>query len=256
MSLKPDSRLVDEVHASPNIEPRKDGLTPTILILHYTGMASAAAAIKLLADPASKVSCHYVVDENGVVTQMVAESMRAWHAGKSHWAGLTDINSASIGIEIQNPGHEGGMPPFPAVQMRVVETLSRDIAQRHGIAPERILAHSDIAPARKIDPGERFDWQGLARGGVGHWVRPAPLRDGVTGAAAGSSAPQVREMQAMLAAYGYGVEVTGEHDRQSELAVMAFQRHFRPRRVDGVVDGSSLRTLDRLLAALPSRGTT
>lgn len=249
--MTPDSALVDHVCASPNIEPRKDGLEPSILILHYTGMASAAAAIRLLADPASKVSCHYVVDELGAVTQMVAEAMRAWHAGKSHWAGITDVNSASIGIEIQNAGHDGGLPPFPAAQMRAVEKLSRDIIDRHAIAAGRVLAHSDVAPARKIDPGERFDWRGLARAGVGHWVRPAAIRESDGGAGPGTTGPQVRNMQQMLAAYGYGVEVTGEHDRQSELAVIAFQRHFRPRRVDGRIDRACVSTLERLIAGLP-----
>jgi len=253
VSLTPDSRLVDHVHVSPNTGPRRDGLTPTILILHYTGMKSAKAAIELLADPASMVSCHYVIDETGVVIQMVPESLRAWHAGKSHWGGIDDVNSASIGIEIHNAGHDGGLPAFPARQMRSVEALSRDICTRNGIPGNCVLAHSDVAPGRKIDPGERFDWKGLALGGVGHWVPPARVRTQDEGLGLGAAGSMVREMQDLLRGYGYGVEPTGLHDRQTELAVLAFQRHFRQRRVDGRIDRSSLETLEKLIAAMPSR---
>jgi N-acetylmuramoyl-L-alanine amidase len=179
--------------------------------------------------------------------------MRAWHAGASHWAGITDINSASVGIEIQNGGHDAGLPSFPARQMRSVETLSLDIVRRHGIPPERVLAHSDVAPARKIDPGERFNWRVLAYRGVGHWVQPVELAATDTGLPPGAKGPQVRDMQEMLRAYGYGIEPTGEHDALSVLVVTAFQRHFRQQRADGRIDRSSLATLERLIAALPSR---
>jgi N-acetylmuramoyl-L-alanine amidase len=155
--VQADTSLVDAVHASPNIEPRKGCDRPDMLILHYTGMHTADKAIDWLARAESGVSCHYVIGRDGRVTQMVAESMRAWHAGVSHWAGETDINSRSIGIEIDNPGHELGYPDFPDQQMRAVETLSLDIVRRCNIRPDRVLAHSDIAPIRKIDPGEKFD---------------------------------------------------------------------------------------------------
>lgn len=148
---RPDSQLVDALHPSLNFGPRKDGAKPDLLLLHYTGVASAAAAIAWLADPCSEVSCHYVVDVDGRITQMVAEAERAWHAGAGSWAGESDINSRSIGIEIQNLGHEAGYPEFPADQIAAVIALCGDIAARHGIGPERVLAHSDVAPPRKID---------------------------------------------------------------------------------------------------------
>ncbi len=246
-----DSALVSRLHASPNVEPRKDGMRPGLLIQHYTGMASAESAILLLADPASKVSCHYVVDEDGSITQMVPESLRAWHAGVSHWQGATDINSASIGIEIQNLGHDRGNPPFPQRQMRAVADLSRDICARNGIPPQGVLAHSDVAPGRKIDPGERFDWGWLAREGVGHYVKPATVREHDVGFGPGEMGRFIAEVQAMLRHYGYGIELTGEVDAQTTKVVAAFQRHFRRRRVDGRIDRSTVTTLERLIAALP-----
>lgn len=256
MALAPDSALVDAVHISPNIEPRRGGVKPSILLLHYTGMRSCQAAIELLASPASKVSCHYVIDEDGRVTQMVAEEMRAWHAGVSHWQGDDDVNSASIGIEIHNPGHDFGAPEFPAPQMRAVLALSRDIVARNAIRPERVLGHSDVTPQRKKDPGEIFDWASLARAGVGHWVRPSRIEAGDGGLPMGSRDAAVGAMQAMLKEYGYGITVTGEMDAATAVVVTAFQRHFRPKRVDGLIDRSTLHTLERLLAALPAAETS
>jgi N-acetylmuramoyl-L-alanine amidase len=249
MIAKAQSALVDALHPSPNVEPRKDGATPDILLMHYTGMWSAERAIEWLARPNSGVSCHYVIDRDGRITQMVAEEMRAWHAGVSSWAGARDINSRSIGIEIDNPGHELGYCDFPAAQMRAVAALARDIMARWAILPERVLAHSDVAPTRKIDPGEKFDWAWLAREGVGHWVAPASPDDDCI-AADGARGPHVAKVQALLQRYGYEVTVGGEYDRATEAAVRAFQRHFRPARVDGRVDRSTLDTLQRLLAAL------
>lgn len=246
-----DSELVHELHPSPNIGPRRPGVRPSLLILHYTGMSSAEKAIDWLARPESKVSCHYVIDEHGRITQMVAEGARAWHAGLSSWAGETDINSASIGIEIQNPGHEHGYPEFPEAQMQAVASLSRDITSRNGIAPAGVLAHSDVAPGRKIDPGEKFDWAYLARAGVGHWVEPAPVADNDEGPADIGGAC-IAEAQALLARYGYGIDVTGELDPATSQVVRAFQLHFRPRRPDGRLDNSTMRTLERLVAALPA----
>jgi N-acetylmuramoyl-L-alanine amidase len=248
MIKRPDSALVHAVHASPNIEPRRKGLKPSILLLHYTGMTDAGLAIDWLSRPEAKVSCHYVVDEAGRITQMVAESQRAWHAGVSHWAGETDINSASIGIEIHNPGHELGYPDFPPAQIAAVIALSRDIVTRCGIRPDRVLAHSDVAPHRKIDPGEKFPWRELAARGVGLWVDPAPLeapRDGGTD----PEYATIAEAQARLRAYGYGLDISGTMDERTRLVVAAFQRHFRPARVDGILDASTLETLDRLCQA-------
>jgi len=251
-----DSPLVAALHPSPNFGVRKSGARPSILILHYTGVASTDAAISWLADPSSEVSCHYVIDEAGRITQMVAEADRAWHAGAGAWAGETDINSHSIGIEIQNVGHVAGYPDFPPLQIAAVIALARDIVARHDILPERVLAHSDVAPARKIDPGEKFPWDVLAAAGIGHWVPPHPLAHEDEGLALGSVDPRVREMQAALAAYGYGLDVTGVLDVATEFAVMAFQRHFRPARVDGRIDRSTLATLHMLRGALTARAAS
>lgn len=253
MALKADTALVHALHASPNIEPRKGSGRPDILLLHYTGMTSAAKAIEWLARPDSGVSCHYVIDRDGRITQMVAEDMRAWHAGVSYWAGEADINSCSIGIEIDNPGHELGYPEFPETQMCAVETLAQDIVARWEIAPERVLAHSDIAPARKLDPGEKFDWARLARVGVGHWVEPAALKPGDGGVGAGYGGPLIHEVQDLLRRYGYDINQSGHHDPPTEAVVRAFQRHFRPARVDGRIDQSTIATLEALLAGLGKR---
>jgi N-acetylmuramoyl-L-alanine amidase len=241
--------LVGGYHPSPNFEPRRGG-RPSILLLHYTGLGSAANAIDWLSRPESKVSSHYVVDEEGAVTQLVAEDMRAWHAGLAVWAGETDINSASIGIEVHNRGHEHGLPDFPEDQVRTLEALCRDIIARHGIRPERVLAHSDVAPTRKRDPGEKFPWARLARAGIGHWVPPEPVNWADPGIARDAAGPLVAAVQTKLAEYGYGIEPTGGFDPKTEFVVKAFQRHFRPERVDGRIDQSTVTTLERLIAAL------
>ncbi|ODR97713.1 N-acetylmuramoyl-L-alanine amidase [Methyloceanibacter superfactus] len=248
MTAAPDSKLATSWCPSPNYEPRREGRVPDMLILHYTGMETSDAALDWLTREEAKVSAHYLVDEAGRIDQIVAEEMRAWHAGQSYWAGETDLNSCSIGIEIHNPGHEFGYPDFPDVQMQAVEALCRDILSRQDIPAARVLAHSDIAPGRKRDPGERFDWARLARAGVGLWVEPA--RSGPTRA----SAPATRmkrsaELQRGLQAFGYGVEVTSTFGKGLEQVVEAFQRHYRPLRVDGRADASTRETLARLLAA-------
>lgn len=247
---KPDSLLVADLHPSPNIEPRKAGVAPSILILHYTGLPSVERAIDVLSRPDCKVSCHYVIDEAGRVTQMVAEDKRAWHAGVSYWAGETDINSASIGIEIQNPGHMLGYPDFPRAQMRSVAALARDIVRRHGIPPERVLAHSDVAPGRKIDPGEKFDWVWLAGEGVGHWVPPAPFEEGDAGVPLGWRGPEVGRARDLLARFGYKTDVSGPFDPELQTVVRSFQLHFRQACCDGRLDRSTLDTLTRLTAPL------
>ena len=251
MIATPDTALVAALRPAPNFGPRRGGMRPSILLLHYTGVDTAAMAIDWLCRRESKVSCHYAIDEAGAITQMVAEDMRAWHAGEAIWVGESDINSASIGIEIQNPGHEMGYPDFPEAQMLAVETLSKDIVVRNGIAPERVLAHSDVAPMRKKDPGEQFPWARLARAGIGHWVSPAPVIAAEAGLAFGVAGPLVAEVQMRLLRYGYGIEATGVVDAKTEFVVAAFQRHFRPERVDGRIDQSTITTLERLIAALP-----
>jgi len=248
---KPDSDLVNALHPSPNVNERRSGQRPHLVVLHYTGMVSAEKAIDWLAHPESKVSCHYVIDEDGVITQMVAEAKRAWHAGASHWAGESDINSVSIGIEIQNPGHDRGYPEFPRAQMQAVAALCRDIAQRRGIRPEGILAHSDVSPGRKIDPGEKFDWGWLAKEGVGHWVEPAPLVAECAELISEADTAAITEAQLLLRRYGYGIDAHGKLDERTCIVTRAFQLHFRPARVDGRLDSASLDTLTRLIAALP-----
>ena len=256
MSFRADSPLVDAIHASPNMEPRRGGRRPTILLLHYTGMMDATRAIDWLARPESRVSCHYVVDEAGRVTQMVAENMRAWHAGVSYWAGERDINSASIGIEIHNPGRELGYPDFPAAQMAAVTALGRDIVARHAIRPQAVLGHSDVAPERKADPGEKFPWATLAAAGVGHWVAPVPIDAADEGLAEGAREPAVAVAQMQLASYGYEIAETGVLDRQTAFVLRAFQLHFRQQRVDCRLDRSTAATLSALLAARPEPATS
>jgi len=249
--VTPESSLVGAVHPSPNYGPRRGVVRPTMLLLHYTGVAKAATAIDWLSRDESKVSAHYVIDEAGAITQLVAEEMRAWHAGLAVWAGEADINSASIGIEIHNPGHEAGYPDFPEPQLAAVEALCRDIIARHGIRPERVLAHSDVAPTRKKDPGEKFPWARLAAAGIGHWVAPEPVNRADPGIARDAAGPLVAAVQGLLAGYGYGIEASGGFDPKTEFVVTAFQRHFRPERVDGRIDQSTITTLERLAAALP-----
>ncbi len=239
-----------ELRVSPNFGPRRDGQRPDMIVLHYTGMATGPAAEAWLCNPASEVSSHYLVHEDGRIVQMVRESDRAWHAGQSAWLGETDVNSRSVGVEIVNPGHVLGYRNFPGRQIEAVIGLCRGIGSRHAIRPERILAHSDVAPGRKIDPGERFPWRELAGSGVGHYVAPARaggtpvLRPGDSGAA-------VEELQSMLSLYGYAVQITGVYDDCTSTVVKAFQLHFRPRRVDGLADRSTVVTLRHLLETLP-----
>jgi N-acetylmuramoyl-L-alanine amidase len=198
---------------SPNFGPRPVGVD--ILLLHYTGMPDAEAALARLSDPASRVSCHWLIDEDGTVHRLVAEEMRAWHAGISFWAGERDINSRSIGIELVNPGHEWGYRPFPAAQMAALAELGAGILARHAIPPARVLAHSDVAPARKQDPGELFDWAWLAQRGIGLW----PAAD----------APAVTvDPAAALVAIGY--------EAADPDSIAAFQRRYRPGLISGAID--------------------
>ena len=235
---------------SPNFGDRAGERAPDMIVLHYTGMPTGASALEWLCREESQVSSHYFVHEDGRVDQLVPEARRAWHAGKSFWKGETDINSCSIGIEIANPGHPGGLPDFPEKQIEAVVELCRDCGQRWSIAPERVLAHSDIAPIRKVDPGEKFPWHVLHREGVGHWVEPAAIGGGRF-FQRGDRGQPVEAIQSMLSLYGYGIDVTGDFCEKTEGAVAAFQRHFRQQRVDGIADISTLDTLHRLLSGLP-----
>ena len=223
---------------SPNHDARAKGQTVDILLLHYTGMKSAEAALARLRDPAAKVSAHYCIDEDGTVSRLVDEARRAWHAGVSCWAGEGNVNGRSIGIELVNPGHEFGYRPFPAPQMAALIDLAHDTLARHPIAPWRVLGHSDVAPTRKQDPGELFDWAALAAAGIGLWLAAAEALDPV---------PSVAEFQAMLARYGYCVPRHGRLDDETRTVVTAFQRHFRPEAVTGEIDGETAARLESLL---------
>jgi N-acetylmuramoyl-L-alanine amidase len=248
MSFPPDSPIVDQVRPSPNHEPRKGVAQPDILLLHYTGMKTTQAALERLCDPGARVSSHYLVFEDGRVFQLVPEARRAYHAGESSWEGMTDINSRSIGIEIGNQGHDFGCPAFPDLQIERVIALCRDIVSRWSIAPWHVLAHSDVAPHRKRDPGEAFPWARLADAGVGAYVEPAPIEQGPA-FAPGDHGAEVATLQRLLAGYGYGIPTDGSYDTRTHEVVAAFQRHFRPARVDGIADASTVRTLEKLLAA-------
>jgi N-acetylmuramoyl-L-alanine amidase len=232
---------------SPNFGPRAAGKPVDILLLHYTGMPSAEGALAWLCDPRSEVSSHYFVFEDGRVVRMVAEQDRAWHAGKSFWAGETDINSRSIGIEIANPGHAFGYRPFPLAQIGALIGLCRGILARHPIPPERVLAHSDVAPLRKDDPGELFPWGELHAAGIGRWVPPERIAEGQR-LRLGDAGPAVADLKRRFRRYGYGLGAESQFDDETAAVVRAFQRHFRPALVDGIADLSTIRTLDRLLA--------
>jgi len=244
----PDSPRVDAVTPSPNHEARAGDVRPDILLLHYTGMSSTDDALRRLCDETAKVSSHYLVFEDGRIVQLVPESRRAYHAGVSSWEGASDINSRSIGIEIGNQGHDFGAPGFPDAEISAVIALCQDIVGRWAIAPSRVLGHSDVAPGRKRDPGETFPWRRLAEAGVGLWTEPEPIVGGES-LAPGHRGEKVADLQRALSDYGYGVDVTGRYDDTTKEVVAAFQRHFRPARVDGFADPSTVQTLKKLLAA-------
>jgi len=209
---------------SPNTEPRPEGTVIDTLILHYTGMQSGAAAIARLRDPAAVVSAHYVVEEDGAIFRLVPEALKARHAGISHWRGKSALNANSIGIEIVNPGHEWGYRHFPAMQMAAVADLCLEILSRHPIPARNVVGHSDVAPDRKQDPGELFDWEGLAANGIGFW----PERDG----------PAEGDPLSLLGLIGYRT------DLPLDVLITAFQRHWRPDVVDGRLDAGTLARLN------------
>ena len=228
---------------SPNFDMRR--APPDMVVLHYTGMESGEAALSRLRDPASKVSAHYLVEEDGRVFSLVAEERRAWHAGVSFWKGTRDCNGASIGIEIVNPGHDFGYRPFPPAQIEAVIELLDDIRTRWEIPDNRILGHSDVAPDRKIDPGELFPWKTLAEAGHGLWLEP-PIPPGAP-LTIGDEGPGVFALQAGLNRLGYDSPPSGRYDQETAVLVAAFQRHWRPETFDGVADGQ---TRSRLMAVL------
>jgi len=214
---------------SPNFDERDQPVS--IVVLHYTGMEDGPSAIQRLCDPEAHVSCHYLIAEDGAVLRMVPEDKRAWHAGQSYWRGMHRLNGASIGIEIVNPGHEHGYRPFPAPQMNALLPLLADIVRRHQIPKANVVGHSDIAPARKQDPGELFDWALLAKHGL---AVARPTRDLVD--------PVWTDGGFLLALERYGYDV-----RDAQAAVLAFQRRFRPELLDGIIDGECRAILLQLL---------
>lgn len=214
---------------SPNHDERR--LPVTMIVLHYTGMSDAAAALRRLCDPAAKVSSHYLIAEDGQVVQLVDEARRAWHAGKAHWRGIDDVNSASIGIELANPGHEFGYRPFPEAQMEALLPLMSEIVGRHGVTRGNIVGHADVAPRRKQDPGELFDWERLARVRL---ALPRPRRF--------LTDPHWSDSGFLLALERFGYEVM-----DGPASVRAFQRRFRPETIDGTIDGETRAILLSLL---------
>ncbi len=242
---RPESPVAAAVVPSPNQDERRDGRPPDIILLHYTGMPDANEALQRLCSPAAKVSCHYLVFEDGRTVQLVPEALRAWHAGISSWEGLTDVNSRSIGIEIANPGHDGGLPPYPQVQIDTVIALCLDLARRWSVRADRVIGHSDVAPDRKDDPGELFPWKRLADAGHGLWVEPraapgAPLSEG-------EESTGVFALQAGLTRLGYDCAPSGKFDAHTKVVVTAFQRHWRQEKVDGIADGETRARLIGLL---------
>lgn len=218
--------LVMEERPSPNFDGRGDDAEIDMLVIHYTGMPSGEAALDRLTDIEWEVSAHYLIEEDGRIFQLVAEQERAWHAGVSYWRGHRNINARSIGIELVNPGHDFGYRPFPEVQMQSLERLATDILNRYSIPPRNVVGHSDVAPTRKNDPGELFDWRSLAAKGIGLWPERAERGP--------------RNVMDALSAVGYDIQ-------DYALALAAFQRHFRPMEVHGVADPDTLCWLQGLV---------
>lgn len=232
-----------EERPSPNFGERQGGVRPDMVVLHYTGMASATAALERLTDLAAEVSAHYLVLASGRVFRLIDEAHRAWHAGEAVWGDVTDVNSRSIGIEIANPGHDQGYQPFPEPQMAALEALVTDILARRAIPPERVLGHACVAPGRKIDPGEKFDWRRLARAGAAVWLDAPPSERG-GGADAG-------RFQTVARRFGYGAPATGRWDQRTLDVWDAYLRRFRPAETGSAPHWAGLDHLERLAARWP-----
>lgn len=217
-------------HPSPNFDSRATPTRVDILVIHYTGMKDAASAMARLCDSAAKVSSHYLIDESGTIFRLVEETQRAWHAGLSFWRGERDINSHSIGIELVNPGHEFGYRRFPERQMAALEALAKDILRRHPIPARNVVGHSDVAPGRKQDPGELFDWQRFATAGIGLWPDRGRTEEE-------EGANRIGDL----------LEFIGYDTADLDAATTAFQRRYRPEQVDGIADGQTIRRAAALL---------
>ena len=230
-------------YPSPNYNNRPVKQSVDMVVIHYTGMTTGKSALQRLCDPSSKVSAHYLIEENGDIYQLVAEEKRAWHAGVSDWMGQSNLNDCSIGIELVNPGHEHSYRPFPLAQMQSLVLVIRHLQQHYPIPARRIVGHSDIAPTRKIDPGELFDWQWLAKQGIGVWPQPQVF----------SLSPKANAFYPSLVGEGLqrvGYEIKSASAEDLSVVVMAFQRHFRPRQVDGKIDLETMEILNGLLMSL------
>jgi N-acetylmuramoyl-L-alanine amidase len=230
---------------SPNFDARR--APPDMIVLHYTGMPSGAEALARMRDPLAKVSAHYLIEEDGRVFSLVAEERRAWHAGVSFWKDERDVNAVSIGIELVNPGHEWGYRAFPDAQIEVLIALLDEVRGRWTIPDGRILGHSDVAPERKTDPGELFPWKQMAQAGHGLWLEP-PAAPGPA-LSVGDDGTGVFALQAGLTRLGYDSAPSGQFDARTAAIITAFQRHWRPERVDGIADGETRARLVHLLRA-------
>lgn len=238
---------------SPNFDSRSENVKINALVMHYTGMRSGDEALARLCNPEAKVSSHYLVHEDGRVVKMVAEEKRAWHAGISCWHGISSLNDTSIGIEIVNPGHEFGYRSFPVVQIDAVADLCHGIIERHDILARNVVGHSDIAPTRKEDPGELFDWQRLANEGIGLWPEVTKVkRPHVPVINPGEESIEAARVQKMLADYGYHIKVDGFYGPKTELIIKAFKRHFVQEYVNVVWDNMAEARLQKLLEMVGS----
>lgn len=235
--------VVLKSYTSPNFNLRT--VPVSMLVLHYTGMQDAKSALQRLCDPKAKVSAHYVVDEAGQVFALVAEENRAWHAGIAHWRGITDINNASIGIEIVNGGHDFGLPEFPTAQISAVIKLCQDILQRHDISPSNIVGHNEIAASRKLDPGEKFPWEKLARAGIGIWPKSKNQ----------TTIINLDEAKTHLQTIGYDVQSNDISGKAEHCLLSEFQRRYRPQKIDGLLDAETSLLL-RQIADLTNRHKT
>lgn len=250
MKRLPLSPITD--NPSPNLDERTRPIR--FVVLHYTGMEDGPGAIRQLTRVESKVSCHYIVEENGNILRLVPDNKRAWHAGRGSWLGETDVNSCSIGIEIINGGHEFGLPDYPEAQIVSVMALVEDLLDRHGLDPRAVIGHSDLAPARKQDPGEKFPWQRLVNAKLA--IGADPVKDGSKGDhrvlfdVLGMMDRGIAVLQTGLATIGYGVEVTGTFDKVTYDTVVAFQRRFRPANADGIVDVETLGLVNAVVTRL------
>jgi len=232
---------------SPNFDARDCAVD--MIVLHYTGMTDCESALHRLCDPAAKVSAHYLIDEDGTLYALVDEAQRAWHAGVASWHGETDINGCAVGIELVNPGHEFGYRAFPEAQMQTLEVLCRDVMERHDVSAARVVGHADVAPARKTDPGELFDWERLAASGLALSV-DGVLAEVLSPVAPGDEGDEVAALQASLAAVGYGLVADGHYGEETAAVVRAFQRRFRQAAVDGIADAETAGRLAAYLALI------